>query len=148
MKNGRYTLINAPDCYPGHVYIRKNRKARYCYEHHAVYWLNKGVLPNKLQVIHHKDGDTRNNNFDNLELLSRSEHNRNHARERGKTMLLIKCPVCGIEFEREKRHSFLSKRKDRFTTCSPRCSGKLTHMDKNKIDMNKYLIKVFKTFQC
>lgn len=32
-------------------------------------------------VVHHKDGNTHNNNVENLEIMSRSEHSRKHGKE-------------------------------------------------------------------
>lgn len=44
-------------------------------------WIMEQVLGRKLrfnEVVHHKDGDKSNNNLDNLEILSRSEHSAMH----------------------------------------------------------------------
>lgn len=44
-------------------------------EHHIVFEKNNGSIPNGY-VIHHKDGDKRNNNINNLECLNKLDHDR------------------------------------------------------------------------
>ena len=51
---------------------KKVDEHRYVMEQH----LGRPLEPN--EVVHHKDGDKRNNDIDNLELTSRSEHSRMH----------------------------------------------------------------------
>ena len=121
MKNGDYLLVKAPSNYTGKLY-----RTKYCYEHHLVYWKNTGIVLRDDEVIHHVDGDKHNNNFNNLELLKRSEHTKNHTLSRGKTFVLLKCPCCEIIFEREKRQSHLSKG-TKYTSCSKECSGKISN---------------------
>ena len=94
MKNGPYELVIAPDDYPGKKY-----RNRYCYEHHLVYWKNTGVLPDKDQVIHHKNDNKRDNRFSNLELMCRKKHTSHHAKEC--PMVTLKCFNCNSDFERE-----------------------------------------------
>lgn len=77
MKNGPYEMVVAPPSYPGMRY-----RGRYCYEHHAVYWHAHGVIPEQGQVIHHIDGNKRNNASSNLELMDVGEHGREHGSRR------------------------------------------------------------------
>lgn len=59
-----------------HYYQRKGKRL------HCVVWEHyNGKIPKGYQ-IHHIDGDRYNNNIENLELVSRSEHARYHARKR------------------------------------------------------------------
>ena len=55
----------------------------YVFEHRLVMarYIGRPLL--KTEVVHHKDGDTKNNTIENLELMTASEHNRHHALERG-----------------------------------------------------------------
>lgn len=48
--------------------------------HHYVWWKNKGELPptDEYTHLHHVDGDKDNNNIENLELISNSEHLKKH----------------------------------------------------------------------
>ena len=119
MKNGEYNLVIAPSDYPGKLY-----RNRYCYEHYLIYWQIYGIVPNKNQIIHHKDGNKRNNNIDNLVLMDRIEHIILHDTQKKKKMVLLKCPVCEKEFSREKRQTHLVKSKINVTYCSRSCMGK------------------------
>lgn len=56
----------------------------YAYEH-LVVWVSSGrPSPNSNEIIHHSNGDKKDNRLSNLVLMSRSEHNRIHniGRER------------------------------------------------------------------
>ena len=45
---------------------------------HYIWFLNTGYWPVAGEVIHHIDGDYRNDEFSNLALMTNSEHNRLH----------------------------------------------------------------------
>lgn len=86
------------------------------------------------EEVHHIDGNPLNNNIDNLEVLTKSEHLKIHASENrkyyDKTMI---CPVCGKEFlwtsEQQQRFNSNRTRKERvnknttFPFCSKSCAG-------------------------
>ena len=150
MRNGNYELVVAPEEYPGKKY-----RGRYCYEHHLVYWQHTGVVPAKDEVVHHKNDNTRDNRFENLELKKRRRHSAEHSRAHGKKMVLLQCPTCGIIFRKEHRQTHLVK-KSQFTTCSRSCatflSGTYFGRSKAKIPddvqerINNNVIKVFRVF--
>jgi hypothetical protein len=96
MKNGPYELVVAPNKYPG-----KRYRDRYAYEHHVVYWQYHGVVPGPNQVIHHKNGEHRDNRIRNLELTTRQNHSARHATYAETVQL--KCARCGRKFELSKR---------------------------------------------
>jgi len=98
MKCGNYTLVKPPDNYPGKRY----NDNRYCFEHHLVWWINTGETVPEKHVIHHKNGSTRDNKFENLEILSSSNHAKLH-RSFGRTMMEITCAFCGKKSKKEKR---------------------------------------------
>jgi hypothetical protein len=79
VKNGPYELVIAPLDYPGKKY-----RDRYCYEHTLVYWKQTGLIPTEGFVIHHKNGNKRDNRFKNLEMISISKHNSEHGKDRRK----------------------------------------------------------------
>lgn len=119
MKNGKYEFSLAPDDYPG-----KRYRGRYVYEHHLVWWRKVGFLVPKGFEIHHVNGDPRDNQIDNLALLSAKAHRALHARERRRTMKALNCSHCGNIFEREVRnYRFRSKAGQKNFYCSRRCMG-------------------------
>jgi hypothetical protein len=71
-----YKLLYLPD----HPLANKNGYVR---EHRANVI---EAIPNEF-IVHHKDGNKRNNDPDNLEVLSRSEHMRLHNQERKRNAL-------------------------------------------------------------
>ena len=114
MKNGEYELVKAPEGFPGKIY-----RGKYAYEHRIVWWQMTGELP---EVIHHKNGDKRDNRFNNLRGMTREEHREHHGSERSVTMVDLTCPNCGIEFERARRKTHHVK-PNKQTYCSRECVG-------------------------
>jgi len=105
MKNGPYTLVKAPNNYPGITY---RGERRYVYEHRLVWWQNTGEVADGF-TVHHKNENKRDNRFSNLEKLTRGEHTALHAPET--PMVKLTCARCGAEFELEKRHHDFKARK-------------------------------------
>lgn len=59
----------------------------YAYEH-AIVWVSAGfLLPGSGEVIHHRSGDKSDNRLENLEMLTRAEHNSHHNKERKRSVL-------------------------------------------------------------
>lgn len=87
MKNGPYELVIAPNNYD-----LKKYRGRYCYEHHLVWFENKSTIP-KGYVIHHKNGNHRDNNIENLELLTIKDHKQWHYNNGGKEKLLSRFKI-------------------------------------------------------
>jgi hypothetical protein len=87
--------------------------------HHRVVMENKlGRILVAGEVVHHKDRDKHNNDEDNLEVMSSSEHSRLHAKK-GRTFVTLRCFSCGTVFEREIRQ-FKTYHEPH---CSRRCIG-------------------------
>lgn len=61
--------------------------------------------------VHHIDLNPANNNIENLQLLSRGEHQKIHSGYRMKTPLERVCPICGKTFIRKEPHSKYCSRK-------------------------------------
>lgn len=54
----------------------------YAYEH-LVVWVSAGrPTPSADEVLHHKNEDRLDNRIENLELVTRSEHNKHHNKDR------------------------------------------------------------------
>lgn len=70
--------------------------------------------------VDHIDDDSTNDEISNLQLLTEEEHllKTTKSLSTGRTMIKLVCPVCGNEFEREKRQVKVSNPK-----CSRRCNG-------------------------
>lgn len=85
--------------------------------------LNRLLNPN--EVVHHKDGDKKNNNISNLEIMNRSKHSRMHGLQHGRKFCILKCPECGVIFIKPKNATHLQK-SSIFTSCSRKCSGKFS----------------------
>lgn len=83
-------------------------------------------LLNTDEVVHHLDGNKKNNDISNLELMTRQEHSKHHQSERGRMYVKLKCPWCHQVFELPENKSFLIKpSKYNCTCCSKSCRGKL-----------------------
>lgn len=136
MKNGDYELVVAPPNFPGKKY-----RGKYCYKHHLIYWQTYGVVPNKNEIIHHKDEDKHNNDPTNLELKTRKKHSQKHNIQRGKTMVELKCPYCQTIFIKEKRQTYLQKPGVDYTCCSRKCSGQFSHLP--TIEKGKRIVQMF-----
>lgn len=67
----------------GYIQVRVNGK--YVYEHRHVMEQKIGRPLRPDEAVHHKNHDRADNRPDNLELKSRSEHNREHTAERHKS---------------------------------------------------------------
>lgn len=119
MRNGNYNLVIAPENYPGKKY-----RGRYCSEHTAVYWQKYGVIPRDGEIIHHIDGNKRNNNIENLQIMSLSDHTAKHMRKLGMAYLRLKCPGCGREFIVAKHRSYMAKKEADVSCCSRQCVGR------------------------
>lgn len=121
MKNGPYTLVVAPEEYPGKKY-----RGRYCYEHTLEFWLEYGEVPAKGYEIHHKNMDHRDNRIENLQLMTRKEHNELHAKLNIVPLLERNCDFCKEEFTMANRnYRFLTKKGQKTFCCSRNCAAKL-----------------------
>lgn len=93
MKNGPYILVKAPKEYPGKKY-----RDKYVYEHHLVWWLNTNIIFPEGYIIHHKNENTTDNRFENLELISKKTHSHIHNFKNKKIPLI--CSFCNNPFLR------------------------------------------------
>jgi hypothetical protein len=72
------------------------------YLHRIVVENHTDRLLSEDEVVHHKDGDPKNNGIENLEVLSQAEHNGKHST--GRNMKRCVCSYCKIKFEKEARN--------------------------------------------
>lgn len=122
MKNGPYTLVVAPPDYPGRVY-----RGKYCYEHILVAWHKYGRMPVKGEEVHHKDENKRNNDPDNVVILTGTEHRELHGLDRAVDDIKIICAYCEIEYgvPPNKYRSYVKR--GQTMHCSRSCSVKNQH---------------------
>jgi hypothetical protein len=62
-----------------------------------------GRLITRDEVVHHRNGDSRDNRMVNLEVKTRSAHTADHNVDAGLSVVLQMCALCGCEIIREKR---------------------------------------------
>lgn len=108
--------------------VKKHPNAmRYGYVlHHRIIMENHlGRFLNPNEVVHHINGNKKDNRIENLEVHDSREHTRSHSIMQGRKMVVLKCPNCGEEFEREHRQTHLSKQ-SAWTACSASCRGKFS----------------------
>jgi hypothetical protein len=123
MKNGKYTLIIAPDNYPGKKY-----RDRYAYEHTVKYWKANGSVPGPGMEIHHINGDHRDNRIKNLKLVTSMEHRKIHAEVNRVHPHKYDCDNCGKEHQMAARnYRYKWKAGQRFFFCSTKCQALLQH---------------------
>jgi len=101
-------------------------KNNYVLEHRVVMENYLGRLLNNDEVVHHINGNKKDNRIENLEVFSNEEHAKLHGARVGHKMVMLKCPWCQKVFSIEKRQSFLDKHnKYQCNCCSNECRGKL-----------------------
>lgn len=94
--------------------------------HHRIVMENYlGRILQSHEVVHHINGNKKDNRLENLEVMNVDEHSRIHALEKGQVIVLLKCPSCSKTFERRKGQTHLQKNSN-WTACSRKCSGKLS----------------------
>ena len=96
-------------------------KHGYVLEHRIVMENYIGRILTKDEVVHHKNENKKDNRLCNLELMNDSEHRRQHSTT-GRTMIILECPNCKVEFERERRTTHFVKG-GKNTFCSRKCNG-------------------------
>ena len=80
-------------------------------------FIGRKLHPN--EVVHHKDRNRKNNNLDNLQLMTLAEHDRLHVIEdRGFVEEHRPCKECGNNFKVSVRH--------KQNYCSSKCASKST----------------------
>lgn len=116
ISKGDYTYAIVPD----HPRAAANG---YVLGHRIVMENHLGRLLKKSEVVHHLNGNRKDNQIDNLELMERAAHSRKHGVLRGKSMVLLSCPECHEEFSRRSGNVHSLHGSGRYTCCSPKCRG-------------------------
>jgi hypothetical protein len=106
-------MVVAPEGWPGKKY-----RDRYCYEHHLVWWRSTGELIGDDEILHHKNGNKRDNRLENLKKVLRAAHTAKHNRIRGRAAVVLRCFWCGKKFEKRAcEYEWARKRQSMFFCC-------------------------------
>lgn len=99
-KNARWNPLERRKTSHGYIAVRvapdhphawgpnRLKRFKYAYEHVVVMMshIGRSLLPN--EIVHHRNGDRSDNRLDNLELMTKEDHQRYHANEtRGRDSL-------------------------------------------------------------
>lgn len=102
---------------PGHPH---GDHADYVYEHRYVVerHLNRFLLPK--EVVHHKNGNAKDNRIGNLEVHTSGSHSvKHHAKKYGNTHVKVRCVECGAWFWRTRAQSINRRTEKHY--CSRKC---------------------------
>jgi hypothetical protein len=101
----------------------------------------------------HKDENRTNDNLDNIQLLTKTENIKKYqSKMKGAKYLKLKCPNCGLEFDRQYRNTF-ERKGSKFHCCSKEClhefisnvlwtEEELIDIGKNQVIKTFYLNKI------
>ena len=128
---------------PNHPYATKNG---YVLLHRIIMENHLGRVLNTNEVVHHIDGNKKNNSIDNLQVLTKENHTKLHQICIGREYVDLKCPWCNKVFSVPRNKTYLQKpSKLNCTCCSKSCRSKLyraiqlhglTHKLENAISEN------------
>ncbi len=107
----------------GHPNATKNNYVLY---HRIVVENALGRLLDSDEVVHHINGNKKDNILENLQVLTSSEHARLHGLEKFRDFCQLKCPWCSAIFERPRNKTFLCSSRNKYTCCSKSCRGSLS----------------------
>jgi hypothetical protein len=83
-------------------YIQSYEKGKTKRKHQIIMEKHLGRPLKNNEVVHHIDGNKRNNDISNLVVVSRSEHAKIHADKLDKSIAVIQCDKSGNEIKKWK----------------------------------------------
>jgi hypothetical protein len=119
--------INKGDYYYAKVPNHPNAiRQGYVLYHRIVMENHLGRLLNANEVVHHVNGNKKDNRLENLKVMDKANHTRMHQFAVGRKCVNLRCPQCNLLFNRELRQTHVGKKSGNFTCCSRSCRGKLS----------------------
>jgi hypothetical protein len=106
---------------PNQGYIRIRRGDDIILEHRAVVEESIGRPLDSSEIVHHVDENKTNNELDNLEVMSNSEHARHHARK--PTLIDLTCGMCHNTFQKNLSKYNYAIAQGWHVYCSRSCRG-------------------------
>lgn len=114
---------------------------------------NIGRYLKETEFVDHIDSDKTNDTIENLQILSMTENNQKDANKRGRYVVDIKCPNCGVIFTKPVANTPLHDKTKGICFCTRTCIGKffikanrgLTPERKHDI-FEKSIIKTYREF--
>jgi hypothetical protein len=101
----------------------KRTKNNYVLMHRVVMENYLGRLLRDDEIVHHINGDKKDNDISNLQVMSVLDHVYLHGAEKTRQWVDLICPWCKVEFTRERRQTHLLGFK-KATFCCRSCSSK------------------------
>ncbi len=97
----------------------------YVLEHRIIMENYLERLLDEEEVVHHCNGNRKDNDIENLELYINSEHVKLHSLMKGRLYVELECPNCYKHFHKPKNQSFIQKGCE-YSCCSLKCRGQFS----------------------
>jgi hypothetical protein len=147
LNGGGYWMIPAPQNYNGKIY-----STGLIYEHRYILEQKLGRYLTSDEIAHHINKNKQDNRPENIEFKTTTQHNVFHGNEKGKSIVILKCPSCDSIFERPKSKTNTQK-EGKFSACSSSCRGKFSRKiqlegltEEIKLKFKNNFIKEYKKF--
>jgi len=104
-----------------YIYVT-NKRGKTDVEHRVIMEEHLGRELDYNEVVHHINGDDKDNRLENLQLMSRSEHTKLHNPKISYTCFI--CNWCGkIIFRKPHQYKTFLKTERKLSFCSKKCAG-------------------------
>ena len=113
-----------------HPYANENG---YVLEHRIIMENSLNRILTYNEIVHHINGNGKDNRLENLELRMRGEHTRIHNLLHGRDETEFTCPECLCTFVRETRQSHIIKGGTR-TFCSRKCAARFQMLHRTEAE--------------